>query len=72
MTISEIIDRLRAHRARLGETAFAGEDCLGASHPLMITLGDRLIEADEIFLAVQAYDADAVTREALEIATRKQ
>jgi hypothetical protein len=66
----EILDRLHDLRAALGRVALVSEDALGATHPLTMALGDRLIETDELFLQVQAYEADSVTREALAIATR--
>lgn len=70
MTLAEILDLMRLHRARLGGTALACEWMLGGTHPVTQALGDRLIEADELFLAVQAFEADAVAKEALDIATR--
>jgi hypothetical protein len=72
MSLAEMLDRLRLHRARLGGTALACEERLGTTDPLTVSLGDRLIEADELFLLAHAYEADSVAREVLAIATRGQ
>lgn len=70
MTLAEIVAKVRDIRARLGGAALACEEILGSTHALTEALGDVLVDTDQLFLVVQAFEADAVAKEALDLATR--